>query len=75
MGVSIPGANNAMWAHGLRNGWRASWDLPTGRYIIAEVGGNQQDSKGIASTLLTRKLSIEASLMRWLTGWHTPELA
>ena len=30
----------ACWAHGLRNGYKSWWDLPTDRYIIAEVGGN-----------------------------------
>ena len=29
-----------IWAYGLRNPFRATWDLITGRYFIAEVGGN-----------------------------------
>jgi hypothetical protein len=32
----VPGC----WAYGVRNGYRSSWDLPSGRYFIAEVGGN-----------------------------------
>lgn len=31
---------DAIWALGLRNPFRARWDLPTGRLLIAEVGGN-----------------------------------
>jgi PKD repeat protein len=30
----------ACWAHGLRNGWQAFWDIPANRFIVAEVGGN-----------------------------------
>jgi hypothetical protein len=29
----------ACWAKGLRNGFRSGWDLPSGRFFIAEVGG------------------------------------
>jgi glucose/arabinose dehydrogenase len=32
-----------IWAYGLRNPFRARWDFPSGRFFIAEVGGNQQD--------------------------------
>lgn len=31
-----------IWAYGLRNPFRASWDLETGRFFMAEVGGNVQ---------------------------------
>ncbi len=35
------GANqDGVWAMGLRNPFRATWDLPSGRFFIAEVGGN-----------------------------------
>ncbi len=29
-----------IWAHGLRNPWRARFDAPTGRFYIGDVGGN-----------------------------------
>ncbi len=29
-----------IWAYGLRNPFRTSFDLPTGRYFIGDVGGN-----------------------------------
>jgi glucose/arabinose dehydrogenase/PKD repeat protein len=40
---ALPGRQDyldSIWAYGLRNPFRASWDLPTGRFFIAEVGGN-----------------------------------
>jgi glucose/arabinose dehydrogenase len=37
------GLEDAAWAYGLRNPFRARWDLPTGRFLIAEVGGNDND--------------------------------
>ncbi|MEQ1850953.1 MAG: PQQ-dependent sugar dehydrogenase, partial [Chthoniobacteraceae bacterium] len=33
---------DSTFAYGLRNPFRARWDLPTGRFFIAEVGGNTQ---------------------------------
>jgi PKD repeat protein len=32
----------ACWAHGIRNGFSSHWDLPTNRFFIAEVGGNNK---------------------------------
>ncbi|WP_327328886.1 malectin domain-containing carbohydrate-binding protein [Halobellus limi] len=43
--VDGPGGNvDAIWAYGLRNPFRAEWDLQAEnpRYYIAEVGGNDQ---------------------------------
>ncbi len=38
-----PGGNlDEIWAYGLRNPFRAAWDLPSGRLFIGEVGGNNQ---------------------------------
>lgn len=34
--------HDPLFAHGLRNPFRARWDLPSGRFYIAEVGGNEQ---------------------------------
>lgn len=36
--------DDAMFAYGVRNGWRSTWDIPTGRFFIAEVGGNDQNT-------------------------------
>jgi hypothetical protein len=33
--------NDYIWDYGLRNPFRAEWDIPSGRFFIAEVGGNQ----------------------------------
>ena len=33
------------WAWGVRNGWRSHWDLESGKYFLAEVGGNNWDSQ------------------------------
>ena len=46
MGV-LDGKKNrpdSVWAVGIRNGWRAHWDIIYGQYYIAEVGGNEQAS-------------------------------
>lgn len=43
--IDGPGGNvDEIYAIGLRNPFRAIWDLPTGRFLIAEVGGNDQNS-------------------------------
>ncbi len=43
--VDGPGGNlDALYARGLRNPFRASWDLLTRRYFIGDVGGNVQSS-------------------------------
>ncbi len=34
--------HDAIFAYGMRNPFRARWDLPTGRLFIGEVGGNEQ---------------------------------
>jgi glucose/arabinose dehydrogenase len=42
--VDGPGGNeDHIWAYGFRNAFRARWDLPTGRFFIGEVGGNNQE--------------------------------
>lgn len=28
------------WVNGLRNGYKSTWDLKTGRFFVGEVGGN-----------------------------------
>ena len=35
--------DDSIWAYGLRNPFRASWDFEYGQMYIGEVGGNQQD--------------------------------
>ncbi|MEL7038730.1 MAG: PQQ-dependent sugar dehydrogenase [Cyanobacteria bacterium J06592_8] len=40
-----PGGNlDEIWAYGLRNPWRAFWDLETERFFINEVGGNDPET-------------------------------
>eukprot|EP00730_Choanoeca_flexa_P002586 TRINITY_DN11103_c0_g1_i2.p1 TRINITY_DN11103_c0_g1~~TRINITY_DN11103_c0_g1_i2.p1 ORF type:complete len:742 (+),score=165.74 TRINITY_DN11103_c0_g1_i2:102-2327(+) len=43
-GQGKPGALNSIWATGLRNGFRSTWDLVTNRYLISIVGGNDWDT-------------------------------
>ena len=33
---------DSIWAYGLRNPFRARWDIPSGQFFMAEVGGNVQ---------------------------------
>ncbi len=33
---------DSIWGYGLRNPFRARWDIPSGRFFIGEVGGNVQ---------------------------------
>jgi len=40
--LSIDNAQPEIWIRGLRNPFRARWDLPTGRFFIGDVGGNNQ---------------------------------
>ncbi len=40
--ASIP---DTIWAYGLRNPYRAAWDLPTHRFFIGDVGGNVDSSR------------------------------
>ena len=43
--MTAPGPNvDSVWARGLRNPYRAYYDAPTGRYYIADVGGNDPDT-------------------------------
>jgi hypothetical protein len=39
--VGVPGAREEIWAYGLRNPWRFSFDRLTGDIFIADVGQNQ----------------------------------
>ena len=41
--IDGPGGNDdSIWAYGLRNPFRARWDIEYGQMYIGEVGGNQQ---------------------------------
>ena len=42
--VDVNGALDEIWATGLRNPFRAYWDLPSGRFFIGDVGGNVQST-------------------------------
>ena len=42
---NLPGNQDyldSIWGYGLRNPFRAEWDIPSGRFFIGEVGGNIQ---------------------------------
>lgn len=41
--ASNSGNVDEIWALGVRNPFRASFDMPTGRYIFGDVGGNEAD--------------------------------
>ncbi len=44
--VDGPGGNlDEIWAYGLRNPWRAVWDIPTNRLFISDVGGNDERAR------------------------------
>ncbi|AUV82844.1 hypothetical protein C2R22_15360 [Salinigranum rubrum] len=38
-------AIDSVWAYGLRNPYRAKWDLSTHRFFVGDVGGNVVDSR------------------------------
>ena len=48
--VGRPGARPEIWAMGLRNPWRFSFDRAAGRVYIADVGQNQWEEIDVAST-------------------------
>jgi len=41
--LGVPGARPELWAYGLRNPWRFSFDRATGDLYIADVGQNQYE--------------------------------
>lgn len=41
--TGVPGARAEIWASGLRNPWRASFDAATGALWIADVGENERE--------------------------------
>lgn len=45
--VGRSGARGEIWAFGLRNPWRFSFDRPTGRLFLADVGQNQLEEVNI----------------------------
>ena len=44
VGDDPDGFLDEIWAYGLRNPFRANWDIPTGRFFIGDVGGNVQET-------------------------------
>ena len=49
--INDPNANDAIWAYGLRNPWRASFDRATGDFYIADVGQNNLEEINLQSAL------------------------
>ena len=44
-----PGARGEIWAYGLRNPWRFSFDRPAGRLYLADVGQNAFEEVNVVS--------------------------
>jgi glucose/arabinose dehydrogenase len=47
--VGVAGARGEIWAFGLRNPWRFSFDRETGDLYIADVGQNQREEVNVVS--------------------------
>jgi glucose/arabinose dehydrogenase len=43
-GNQASGRKPEVWARGLRNGFRSTWDYQTNKFYIFEVGGNNHDT-------------------------------
>ncbi len=59
-----PGNLPGIWAYGLRNPFRASWDIPTNRFFIGDVGGNVQ---------ATAREELNLGVAGANYGWHLTE--
>ena len=47
--LSDPDARHEIWAYGLRNPWRMSFDTPTGQLWVADVGAGFEEEVSIVS--------------------------
>jgi glucose/arabinose dehydrogenase len=47
--IDTPDARPEVWAYGLRNPWRFSFDLETGRLFLADVGQNMWEEVNVLS--------------------------
>ena len=45
--VSVPGTRDEIWASGLRNPWRFSWDTATGDLYVSDVGQNTMEELNV----------------------------
>lgn len=45
--VNVAGARGEIWAYGLRNPWRCSFDRKTGELYIADVGQNEREEVNV----------------------------
>ncbi len=48
--VDVLGARQEIWAYGLRNPWRASFDSPSGRLFVADVGQSTWEEVDVVET-------------------------
>ncbi|MDQ3697243.1 MAG: PQQ-dependent sugar dehydrogenase, partial [Gemmatimonadota bacterium] len=48
--IGVAGARAEVWAYGLRNPWRFSFDAPAGMLYIADVGQDAREEVNVAST-------------------------
>ena len=58
----------SIWAYGLRNPFRADWDLERGLLYIGEVGGNQNRANGTQSTDDVHVASLDQAGVFY--GWN-----
>src|SRR5207244_1994235 len=47
--VGVPNARPEIWAIGLRNPWRSSFDRQTGDYYVADVGQSMREEVDVQS--------------------------
>ena len=66
--------STAIWARGLRNPFRAYYDAPTGRYYIADVGGNDPVDRrgGDQHRRAGRELRLARQRGHLLAALHEP---
>eukprot|EP00055_Hartaetosiga_balthica_P004848 m.13347 g.13347 ORF g.13347 m.13347 type:complete len:580 (-) comp4144_c0_seq1:177-1916(-) len=68
---ALNGGHPACWgANGLRSPWRTKWDLPTARFIIGDVGGNDQDTAYEEIHIYKSSMGFVCFGWPWCDGSH-----